>query len=58
MIKQFSKAVHVIEYCFSYICKKFQKLSKEKLKGRIFNVRQLMKDKAFIRVMTVPQIEA
>ncbi|GBP44778.1 Alpha-globin transcription factor CP2 [Eumeta japonica] len=41
--------------------RKFQKLSMEKLKGGIFDgsqIRQLMKDTDFIKVMTVPESDA
>lgn len=61
MIKQFVKALDKERYCFNYFCGKFPKLCVEKLKGGIFDqtqIRQLMKDKNFIKVMTVPECEA
>lgn len=61
MIKQFVKALDKEGDCFKYICRKFPKLSMEKLKGGIFDgpqIRQLIKDADFIKVMTVPESEA
>lgn len=61
MIKQFVKALDKEGDCFNYICRKFPKLSMEKLKSGIFNgpqIRQLMKDTDFIKVMTVSENKA
>ncbi|CAH1107779.1 unnamed protein product [Psylliodes chrysocephalus] len=61
MIKQFVKALDKEGNCFNYICRKFTKLSMEKLEGGIFDglqIRQFIKDTDFIKVMTVPESKA
>lgn len=58
IMKQFVKALDKEGDCFKYICRKFSKLSMEKLKSGIFDgpqIRQLMKDTNFVKVMTVPE---
>lgn len=61
MMKQFVKALDKDGECFKYICKTFPKLSMEKLKAGIFDgpqIRTLMKDANFIKVMTAVEVEA
>lgn len=61
MVKQFFKTVDVEENYFNYTWKNFPILSKENFGSGIFDslqIRQLMKDIDFIKVMPVPEAES
>ena len=53
-MKQYVESLDMPGACFVYICLNFPALSKEKQKAGIFDepkIRQLMKDKEFIKTM-------
>ncbi|CAK8691493.1 unnamed protein product [Clavelina lepadiformis] len=60
LMKQYVKSLDKHGACFGYICQKFPALSNEKLKAGIFDgpkIRQLMKDKKFIKTMNQDEKE-